>query len=38
MTLMCRASKSQEESLGRPDLMTFNHRSKELYIRMNKSK
>mmetsp|Transcript_17545 Transcript_17545/g.16889 ORF Transcript_17545/g.16889 Transcript_17545/m.16889 type:complete len:111 (+) Transcript_17545:74-406(+) len=33
-----KASKSSEESLGRPDLMTFNHRSKELFMRMNKSK
>lgn len=33
-----RASKAQEESLGRPDINTFNHRSRELYKRsLNKT-
>jgi hypothetical protein len=33
-----RASKAQEESLGRPELNTFNHRSRELHIRAQKHK
>ena len=28
-----RASKGQEESLGRPDMNTFNHRSRSLHNR-----
>jgi hypothetical protein len=31
-----RASKAQEESLGRPELNTFNHRSRELHSRAQK--